>query len=120
MAKVFGLHPLRLRPGVDEEEFERFMAEALPKLQNLEGWKPVLLKGDRGDRAGKYLWMWELESLEALYRFCPTPDEPSAELEQYMEAHSEEVEEFMAKYATFTPCIPGENTVYTDYVVIAG
>ena len=54
MAKIFGLHLLRLRPDVDEEEFEKFVAEGLPRAVGVlkdAGWKPYLLKGDRGDRA---------------------------------------------------------------------
>jgi hypothetical protein len=127
MAKVFGMHMIVLNPGVAEEEFEKFMTEVMPAMQPFEGWKYYLLKGNRGDREGKYPWLIEIDSVEARDRFMPAHNVPSEELrqreEQEQESLSEEEkqqqEEMQAKYAALTPSIVGQNTVYTDYVVIA-
>jgi hypothetical protein len=123
MAKVFGMHMIVLNPGVSEEEFEKFATEAVPKMPLWEGWKSYLLKGDRGDREGKYLWLIEIDSVEARDRIMPSHNVASEEAQQRGEALSAEEkqqqQEMAEKLATFTPSIVGENTVYTDYVVIA-
>jgi hypothetical protein len=123
MAKVFGMHMIMLNPGVSEEEFEKYMAEIVPKIPQYEGWKSYLLKGDRGDREGKYLWLIEIPSVESRDRFSPSHNVASEEAQRLSESLSEEAKKWqqqtLEKYATFTPSIVGENTVYTDYVVIA-
>jgi hypothetical protein len=58
MARVFGVHQVALNLGVREEDFERFLTEELyPQLHILEevGVQFYVLKGLRGDRAGRYL-----------------------------------------------------------------
>ena len=120
MAKVFGIHMITLRPGVDEQEFEKFVAEEMYPLYGSigpSGWEFYLLKGDTGDREGKYLWLWEIESLEALRRIYPSPNELSEEGQQWFESHPE-LAEILEKWSTFSPSVPGENTIYTDYVVV--
>jgi len=123
VAKVFGMHMIVLHPGVEEEDFEKFMTEVVPKMAPWEGWKYYLLKGDRGDREGKYLWMVEISGVEARDRFMPSHNVSSEEARQREESLSEEEKkrqkEMFEKYATFTPSIVGDNTIYTDYVVIA-
>jgi hypothetical protein len=123
MAKVFGMHMIVLNPGVDTDEFEKFAAEAVPGMTPWEGWKGYLLKGDRGDREGKYMWLIEIDSVEARDRIIPSHNVASEEAQQREEALSEEEkqqqQEMAERLATFTPSIVGENTVYTDYLVIA-
>jgi hypothetical protein len=128
MAKVLGIHLLRLREGVDQDEFERFVAVWLAdpdirRFADVAGWKPYVLKGDRGDRAGGYAWLWEIDSLEALHRFSPTPETESEEGRQFMNAHPEtaaKFRRFMEEFAAYSPCNLTENTTFTDYVVVAG
>ena len=123
MAKLYGMHPIVLRPGVKEEDFEKFMAEESPKFRTYEGWKSYLLKGNRGDRNGRYLFLIEVESVEARDRYMPADNVGSEEAKEWFESLSEEEKAFRKKfgekYATFTPSNIGENTLYTDYVVIA-
>ena len=71
MPKLFGLHEIELQPGVEPDEYERFFAEEVAPTVELQGWKTHLLRGDRGERAGKYLVLLEIESLEARDRYCP-------------------------------------------------
>jgi hypothetical protein len=114
MAKVFGIHEIELRPGVTAEEFEQFYREEASQAATLEGWKGYLLKGDRGEREGKYVFLVEIESIEARDRYSPTPDETSEEAKRIVES-SADVWEKLRRLAT----IPGEDTMYTDYIVVS-
>ena len=111
MAKVFGMHMIALLPGVKAEDFEKFVTEEFHQVPSLEGMKYYLLKGDRGDREGKYLWMAEVESVEARDRLFPSPGEMSEEVQQSIAALTPMFE----KWATFaTPM----DIITTDYVVV--
>src|SRR5690242_6614330 len=93
MAKVFSLHMIGLRPGVKGEDFERFFREkAVPRIL-FQGWKTYLLKGDRGDREGKYLLMIETDN-EARERYFPMPDVPSEEAQQIIGSVQDVFEEW--------------------------
>ena len=87
MAKVYGLHEIELQPGVEPDEYERLFAEEIARSPELSGWKTHLLKGDRGARAGKYLVLLEIESLEARDRYFPRPGEASDEFTRFFEEH---------------------------------
>src|SRR5258706_3571354 len=89
MAKIFGMHMIGLRTGVKDEDFEKFFREKVVPLTFPPGWKTYLLKGERGDRKGKYLVMVEIESVEARNRFSPTPDQFTEESKRFFEAHPE-------------------------------
>ena len=73
MPKVFALHEVRLPPGMTAEEHEQVYGEQLASLPDLQGWKTYLLKGDRGEGAGKLQLMFEIESVEARDRYFPSP-----------------------------------------------
>ena len=90
VAKVLGMHAIVLRPGVKEEDFERLMAEGMPKLRLYEGWKYYLLKGDRGDRKGRYLYLIEIGSVESRDRYAPADNVSSEEARKFAESLSEE------------------------------
>ena len=62
MAKLYCLHEIELRPGVSPAEFEKVAAE-VNESANYEGWTAHLLKGERGERNGKYLFLYEIESI---------------------------------------------------------
>ena len=112
MAKLYGLHEIELRPGVSPEEFEKVAAET--NFADLEGWTTHLLKGERGERNGKYLVLVEIESIAARDRYAPTADGPySAEAEEISRRNAALWEPWR-KLAT----MPGEGTVYTDYVML--
>ncbi len=70
MAKVYIFQTLELHPGVKGEDFEKFFLEEYAPLGPKIGWYPTLLKGDRGERAGKYAAIWEIESVEARNRIA--------------------------------------------------
>jgi hypothetical protein len=111
MAKVFGMHVVALKPGVKAEDFEKFVTEEVYPLPWFEGIENYLLKGDRGDREGKYLWVIEIESVETRDRYFPSPGEMSEEVQQFSAAHAAVFE----KWDTFATPI---SVIYTDYVVV--
>ena len=111
MAKVFGLHMIRLREGVNEAEVEKFMAEELPKLTGSgEGRDWYFLKGVKGDREGMYAVLYEAESVEA-YK--------SGEFNRPSEAQQAVYAQFMEKWAEFSGSDWNDNTIFTDYVELA-
>ena len=118
MTRVFGLHDIELNPGVKEEDFENFFRNEVAKAPVYPGWKVQLLKGDRGARNGKYLLLFDIESVEARDRFAPGENLGSEEANQFNEQHKEEMEPFFQKWATFSTTEIGVNTVFTDYLVL--
>jgi hypothetical protein len=81
--RVYGLHRVRLRPGVAADEFERFTLSAfLPALQELhaDGVEFALLKGERGEQEGQYQFLMVFDSVEARDRYFPGETDVSDEL----------------------------------------
>ena len=111
MSKVFGMHTIALKPGVKAEDFEKFLAEEVSPLPSLDGVETYLLKGDRGDRDGKYLWIIEFASAEVRRRYFPSPGEVSQEAQRALASWAAAFE----KWETFATPI---NVIYTDYVVV--
>ena len=111
MPKVYGIHEIELRPGADPAAFERLCAEGA-RMVGFEGWKPILLKGERGARKGKYLMIVEIESLAARDRYSPDSG-PTAEAE----ALDAQTGDFWARWQQFA-VVPGEGDIFTDYVVV--
>lgn len=111
MSKVLGMHMIALKPGVKAEDFETFVTEEVYPLLALEGSDTYLLKGDRGDREGKYLMVSEFESVELRDRYYPSPGEMSEEVQQLLESWAGAFE----KWATFATPL---DVIYTDYVVV--
>ncbi len=111
MTKVFGLHTIAVKPGVKAEDFEKFITEEVAALPPWEGVDMYLLKGDRGDREGKYLWVVEFASVEVRQRYFPAPGEASPEAQQILASWAKAAE----KWETLaTPM----SVIYTDYVVV--
>jgi hypothetical protein len=117
MPKVFGLHEMELQPGVKPEEYERFFAEEITPTLTLPGWKIHLLKGDRGVRTGKYLVLFEIESLEARDRYFPRPGDDSEEFTQFLQQHPEAAAA-MEKWQKLSPH-GSKDDITTDYVAVA-
>jgi hypothetical protein len=69
MAKVFGVTPITLRPGVEEKDFVKFWNEQYAPLGSRLGWKGYVLKADKGERTGKLAVIWEIPSVEQRDRF---------------------------------------------------
>ena len=112
MPKVFGLHEVELPAGLSAEEFEEGLGKQLASLPEYEGWKTYLLKGDRGERAGKFLVLFEMESVEARDRYYPSEGETSDDFRRFDEQHPEAAAVWDKYGFLFEP----HNT--TDYLVI--
>jgi hypothetical protein len=113
MARLYGIHEIELHAGVKPEDFERFVVEVVNHSQLLPGVTTHVLKGDRGEREGKYLVMLEFEDVESRDRFFPTPGQASEEAQRYLES-TRAIGERWDTLGTG----PGTTTAYTDYVVV--
>jgi hypothetical protein len=118
MARVFGLHEIELNPGVKEEDFENFFLNEVAKAPFYPGSSVRLLKGDRGERKGKYLVLVDIESVATRDLFAPAHNQLSQEAKRFDQDHKDELEPVFQKWATFSPTQIGENSIYTDYLVL--
>jgi len=114
MAKVFGMHALELQPGCDENEFEEFMRkDFLPSYSKVTGQTAHLLKGDRGERTGKYLVLIELESPERRDEIYPSEGVVADDVVQLVG----NVESLVSTVRSFLVEFP--DSKYTDYVKVS-
>lgn len=114
MARVLGVHEIELNPGADPEQFEQAAAEVVSSAQP-EGWRTLVLKGERGPRSGKYLMIFEIDSLEARNRFYP--EEGHAAMEENARFDQQHHETAAARERLLEMIV--DLDVATDYVVIA-
>ena len=110
MPKLYGIHSVQLKPGVDAQAFERFIAEEAFRTPPSSGLTLRLVKGDRGDREGEYLIIFDYDTVERRNRDFPTPGQPSAVFQQEMQA----VSAAWDKLGDFT-----STDSFTDYVEVA-
>jgi hypothetical protein len=118
MAKVYQIHDIELHPGVDEESFKKFVKDELAKAYGKWGWETVLLKGDRGQRAGKYAVLFESKSNKEGDLFSPGHEGVSEESRRWMVEHKELLEDLQKKWASFSPTDVTAHLEYTDYFVL--
>jgi hypothetical protein len=109
MSKVFGIHMIRLNPGVNEDDFEKYWTEEIKHL-NSGDWNWYLLKGVKGDRKGQYSLLAEVDG-DVYDREQQEPQQPS-------EAETAQFEKFMEGWRKFSGSDAGENTIFTDYVTV--
>jgi hypothetical protein len=111
-AKMYSFHQMELRPGVTGDELEEFFNNRFFPNWDIPGWKSFLLKGDRGEREGRYMLVHEMESVEMRNRYFPSPDEATEEWVRYTEG----LEEISAELSELVSVYLGEK--YTDYYVV--
>ena len=119
MAKAYGVHDVQLKSGVSAEQLERFLREEW-RPADIPGVRQSWLKGDRGDRAGTYLRVFEFESKETRDRYFPTLMERSAEFERVRERSLNTPDQVRIRErlsALVEPREPGKG--FTDWVTIA-
>jgi hypothetical protein len=110
MAKVFGVTPLELRPGVSGKDFEKFWIEEFAPLGLRFGWISHILKADQGERAGKYAVIWEIASVEGRDRYMSGPGQLTEEGSRLLGADFDRLGERLDTYIEGWP--------FTDYVEI--
>lgn len=108
MTKLFGFTPVELKPGADEKSFIKFFVEQYAPLGKRLGWKGYVLKADRGERAGKFAVMWEMDSVEARDRIVLASGEISAEGQRLLGPEFDEMSKLLFTYVTDWP--------FTDYI----
>ena len=112
MAKVYSLHLIAPKAGANGPDFERFFHEAVERVCEPNGMTVRLLKGERGERKGGYLLMFEFECGEGQDQPIPeagaTAWKISDEVVQWMGAASAALAQWN-EYAT--PI----DTIYAGY-----
>ena len=115
MARLFGIHNVTLRPGVKEEEFERFVVEQVYPLETPPGWTNCLLKSTGDQQASRYLVLWEIESPEALTRWMPAPGVYSEDAKLFRDSHPE-LRRIGQNWLAFVEHVPDESVA--NYMVV--
>jgi hypothetical protein len=117
MAKVLGMHTVELKPGCDPNEFEQFIVgEVIPVYQKVPGQIVHLLKGDRGERAGKYLVLIELESAERRDHIYPPADDGWGVADDVQQLVGD-IAPLLEKMSGFVEQFPDDK--FTDYVMVS-
>jgi hypothetical protein len=111
MPKVFALHEVVLPAGMTPDEYAEVFGREVASSVSLPGWKTYLLKGDRGEGAGKLVLLFEVESVEARDRYFPRPEEESEEFRQFDEQHPDAPE-----WQKLTGFLSQPHS-WTDYIV---
>jgi hypothetical protein len=115
MAKVYGIHEIEVFPGVDEGEMIKLTKE-FQKAWAETGWNIKLVKGDRGQRAGKYAVLFEIPSVEMRDRMSPEHNTSSEEMQQIDMKNKEYLDDLGRRWAAISPTDLGGQLEYTDYI----
>lgn len=111
---VFSIREFELRSGVKPEDFENYVQQELTHAlsQAKTGAHFRILKGDRGDRKGGYILIWEFESVAARNEFFPKEGGgASAACQQQWKR----IKLALEKFSIYVK----EKHSYTDYVTVA-
>ena len=113
-APVLSVREFELRSGVKPQEFEKYAREEFTRAlgQAKTGTRFRILKGDRGDRKGGYLLIWEFESVAARNEFFPKEGGGASPTCQQA---WKRIKLAMEKFSIYVK----EKRSYTDYVMVA-
>ncbi|OEU92017.1 hypothetical protein DB35_06615 [Streptomyces abyssalis] len=118
-APVFSLYYIAIdtEAGVTPEQFEAFVRHKGVHIPCYPGWRWTMLRGLRGERAGQYMMLFEIDDAGQRDRYV-TADGNQTELARQFWRDRPEARELVRewrKYGTF-----GElPTIYTDYRLLA-
>ena len=111
--KCVAIHPFELKEGVDVAEFEEFMITKILSIYNkVNGQEAVLIKGDRGQRTGKYAVMLTFDDVEKRNEIYPPEGGISKEFQDAGSGHDED----WAKISDYVVGNFWDN--HTDYFVV--
>ncbi|WP_297691168.1 hypothetical protein [uncultured Eudoraea sp.] len=106
--QVYAIHEIELKAETDTEKFESLVLNKIaPIYDKMEGQKLILVKGDRGIRAGKYSILLTFTSIEDRDRIYP----PSGEMEADFGDQA-----IWNKFDTMV--VDGLGKTHTDYVKV--
>ena len=109
--EIISIHDLKLKPGVDEKEFETFvMGEIAPLYKQMNGQDFFLGKGYVGQRTGQYSIFLTFKTLEDRNNIYPPSGGFSDEYNKVMEGHEAWWDEFQTMAEGF------DGIVVTDYL----
>ena len=113
---ILGLHHVRLKPGTDQAEFERFIHNMWSPTQSdaLPDSKIVFLRGISGERSGDFSFLWLIDSEETRDYYFPEAGEVSklyADFERGWAWINDD--EHLGKYVD-----DSQGDEYTDYIVV--
>jgi hypothetical protein len=111
---VMTVREFELRSGVKAEEFETYVRQELTRAlsQAKTGTRFRILKGDRGDRKGGYLLVWEFDSVAARNEFFP---KEGAGASPACQQQWKRIKLALEKFSIYVK----EKHSYTDYVTVA-
>ena len=111
---VVSVREFELRSGVKPEEFETYVKQELTRAlsSSKTGAHFRILKGDRGDRKGGYILIWEFESVEARNAFFPKEGGGASPA---CAQSWKRIKLAMEKFSIYVK----EKHSYTDYVTVA-
>lgn len=114
---LVGLKDVKLKPGVDPADFERFVVRTfVPEASRFyPGAKFLVLKGDRGAEVGSYLFVLIFDTKEIRDLYFPAEGEPSAIFMKIAEAYGG-MDELRILYDEFARY--ADITERTDYAAI--
>lgn len=117
MTKVLSLHTFELKPGCDATQFEEFvLRDILPVYRKVPGQTAQLIKGDRGERTGKYLLLVELQSVERRDDIYP-PEGADRSIAHDVHEFLQEIGPLWDTFFTFAEISSGLE--FTDYVMLS-
>ena len=110
---VLSVREFELRSGVKPETFEAFVRQEVANVtKDAAGMKIRILKGDRGKRKGRYVLLWEFDSVAS--RNAYFPKEGGFASPAFREAWKK-MSSVMDKFSGYVK----EASAYTDYVVVS-
>lgn len=103
--------------GITQQAFETFVQSKGVHIPCYPGWRWTLLRGLRGERAGQYLMLFEIENAAMRDRYMAADGNQTEEAREFWRQHPE-AEALLAEwrsYGTFSE-LP---TLFTDYRLLA-
>jgi hypothetical protein len=110
--RVIAIREITLKSDANAQEFEQSFSNVYARAveDRIPGMQTYLLRGERGQRTGKYLMVFEIDSLARRNEYWPQPDVSSEKFTQLWEGMPEYD---IGKYVEAEP-----EDVYTDYLVL--
>lgn len=118
-APVFSLHYVAIdhEAGVTPEQFEQFVRHKGVHIPCYPGWRWTLLRGLRGERAGQFLMLFEIDSAEQRDRYVGADGNKTELARQFWHDHPEVLDILgeWKRFGTYSE-LP---TLFTDYRLLA-